>query len=136
MRVLIDRSRPYHKSTLLPSTLHIEQAARHGHAPAAAFLLDHAHAPFEASKVGQPAARARATREMVTEADHFGNSPLHVACREGHLEVVVLLLARGANPAAWNRYGWTPLIAASGMSLRSDGPMDGVGLPESVSALH
>ena len=114
---------------------HIEQAARHGHTPAAAFLLD--HAPFEASKVGhQPAARARATREMVTEADHFGNSPLHVACREGHLEVVALLLTRGADPAARNRYGWTPLIAASGMYLRDDGPMDGVGLPELVSALH
>lgn len=65
----------------------------------------------------------------MTEADHFGNSPLHVACREGHLEVVALLLTRGADPAARNRYGWTPLIAASGAYV-DDGPMRRGGDPE------
>lgn len=93
----------------------VKQAARHGHAPAAALLLDHVAAEAPSGQ----AAHTRIVREALADADHFGNAPLHVACREGHLEVVALLLARGADPAARNRYGWTALIAASGTYVRT-----------------
>lgn len=51
---------------------------------------------------------------MTADTDQFGNAALCVGSREGHVEVVTLLLARGADPRARNRYGWTALIAAAG----------------------
>jgi hypothetical protein len=97
------------------------QAARRGHAPAVAWLLD--DAPTTTTTAGtaniitsdSPHLKAFTTaHEAMADTDHFGNTPLHVAAREGHLPVVKTLLARGADPAARNRYGWTALIAASG----------------------
>ncbi len=85
---------------LMP-TRQTQQAARRGHAPAVAWLLDRATSTSTAA-------------EAAAEADHFGNTSLHVAAREGFLGVVSLLVARGADPTARNRYGWTALIAASG----------------------
>ena len=44
-----------------------------------------------------------------------GNLPLHVAAAQGHLAMVNLLLANGADAAAKNFAGWTPLhLAARG----------------------
>lgn len=39
----------------------------------------------------------------------YGNSPLHIACLNGHLPVCQLLLSYGANIEATNYRGQTPL---------------------------
>ena len=43
----------------------------------------------------------------------FAASPLLYACRMGHLEVVELLLSRGADPTICDHTGRTPLMMAS-----------------------
>lgn len=37
---------------------------------------------------------------------------LHLACRRGHMEIVELLLAAGADPNKTDVYGWSPLFSA------------------------
>jgi ankyrin repeat protein len=44
-----------------------------------------------------------------------GNSALHNAAYEGHIEIAQLLLDRGANVAARNKVGWSPLSLAAVM---------------------
>ena len=44
--------------------------------------------------------------------DKEGNSPLHLAAREGHADVTRLLVLTGANVAAVNKRGDTPLQLA------------------------
>ena len=47
--------------------------------------------------------------------DKSGESPLSHACRQGHPEVVELLLKKGAKVSETNnRGGWTPLLLAAG----------------------
>ena len=41
--------------------------------------------------------------------DRINNTPLHVACEDGNVEVVRLLLEAGANPAMKNKEEKTPL---------------------------
>jgi len=43
-----------------------------------------------------------------------GDSPLHIGARKGHAEAVRLLIRRGADPAAANSAGKTPLDLAAG----------------------
>ena len=45
-------------------------------------------------------------------ADQDGYTPLHDAAREGHNDVVKLLLDRGAEPNMANQHGDTPLSCA------------------------
>jgi ankyrin repeat protein len=40
---------------------------------------------------------------------HSDSTPLHLASRQGHMEVGQLLIEHGANAAAWDGNGWTPL---------------------------
>ena len=43
----------------------------------------------------------------------YGDTPLHAAASNGHVEVVDLLLRRLADPSAQNYRGQTPLVCAS-----------------------
>lgn len=45
---------------------------------------------------------------MINQSDNEGETPLHYACRYGHEEVVLLLLASKANPGALNKEGNGP----------------------------
>ncbi|KAI9277638.1 asparaginase-domain-containing protein [Sporodiniella umbellata] len=44
--------------------------------------------------------------------DYGGRAPLHVACREGHLDIVKYLLLHGSSIHFRDRYGHTPLFDA------------------------
>jgi ankyrin repeat protein len=70
-------------------------AARHGQENKVAELID--TAPF-----------------LIAETDQdTGGTPLHEAAKSGHVEVVEMLLARGASVDSRNRYGETPLFLAA-----------------------
>ncbi|XP_026202251.1 cyclin-dependent kinase 4 inhibitor C isoform X2 [Anabas testudineus] len=43
----------------------------------------------------------------VNVADQLGNLPLHLAAKEGHLEVVKLVIEQTANPQTANKQGFT-----------------------------
>jgi len=68
------------------------------------------------------AARAGDTREMARAIDLNADvnaadgdtaaTPLYIASQQGHVDAVMLALARGANVDAANKHGLTPLIAA------------------------
>jgi ankyrin repeat protein len=49
----------------------------------------------------------------VNDPNNRGVAPLHMASREGHLEVVRLLLEHGADLNAYNKAGQTPSDVAS-----------------------
>lgn len=51
-------------------------------------------------------------RVYVDVPDYLGNTALHYASREGHLEVVQLLMRRGADPNMENNEGCTVLVMA------------------------
>ena len=54
------------------------------------------------------------TNESVNVADHHGNRALHIAGRKGHIQIVQLLVDRGADVNELNEYGQTPLHTAAG----------------------
>ena len=45
----------------------------------------------------------------LASTDPSGNTALHMACANGHLDIVKLLLKHGANPNALNKSKNTPL---------------------------
>lgn len=50
---------------------------------------------------------------LISDENENSNTPLHLACLEGHTEVVRLLLEMGADVEARNSSLWTPLDCAS-----------------------
>ena len=57
----------------------------------------------------------------IDKKDSSGDSALLYACRKGRLEVVELLLSRGADPTTCENEGLTPLMYAS---IESEGHVD------------
>ena len=51
--------------------------------------------------------------DSLEHPDQFGETPLVLASRRGHIVVVLALLEAGANKEATNKYGETPLALAS-----------------------
>ncbi|RKK61956.1 hypothetical protein BFJ69_g17066 [Fusarium oxysporum] len=56
---------------------------------------------------------ALVTEQSPNESSSLGRSPLGVACANGCIDVVDVLLKKGADFTVTNRNGWTPLHAAS-----------------------
>ena len=77
--------------------LKLRKASEHGHGAAVQSLLEH-HA---------------STDGFVNVTDEDGRTSLIYASRNGHLDVVQLLLAQGAAVNQADNNGWTPLIFTS-----------------------
>jgi hypothetical protein len=56
---------------------------------------------------------AREMHADVDARDDDDRTPLHAACREGHDEVVTVLLALGCNSNVADSYGFTPISVAA-----------------------
>ncbi|KAI0835179.1 ankyrin [Hypoxylon sp. FL0890] len=100
----------------------LHMAAANGHAKTVTLILSYFPVPLKASK----AAAASASSEEVLSStgaeietpyinwrNSFGNTALHWACLGGHLDVVKLLLSRGASPTAANDKDQIPLDLAA-----------------------
>ncbi len=56
---------------------------------------------------------AKSGAELVNQKNIGGATPLLLACREGNLEIVKILIDNGANINATDNEGWTPLMRAA-----------------------
>ena len=74
-------------------------------------------------------ARLLAAQADVNKACNDGETPLHVACASGWVDVVTLLLAAGANVYSRDKHGWTPRQVANTQSM-----VQAVELPELLDA--
>ena len=50
----------------------------------------------------------------INSKDEGGNTPLHIASRYGHTQIVKFLVNKGADVNSKNTYGYTPLLSACG----------------------
>jgi len=50
---------------------------------------------------------------MSLSSCHSGNTPIYEAAALGQKKIVELLVAKGADVNASNKWGWTPLLAAA-----------------------
>lgn len=53
-------------------------------------------------------------RELLDSRNNDGQTPLHLACQEGHLDVVRILISYGASLQLRDNEGRTPLDSAAG----------------------
>jgi ankyrin repeat protein len=56
----------------------------------------------------------RGMRELLDGRDNNGRTPLHLACQQGHLDVVRILISYGASLELIDNEGRTPLDLAAG----------------------
>ncbi|KAI1391640.1 ankyrin [Hypoxylon trugodes] len=100
----------------------LHMAAANGHAKTVTLILSHFPAPSKTQKAATvpPTTSSEEAPASVTEdtpyvnlQNSFGNTALHWACLGGHLDVVKLLLSRGASPTAANDKDQIPLDLAA-----------------------
>ncbi|KAI1099571.1 ankyrin [Jackrogersella minutella] len=101
----------------------LHMAAANGHARTVTLILSHFPAPSKTPKAKEApkssSEEASASTDAGTETPYvnlqnsFGNTALHWACLGGHLDVVKLLLSRGASPTAANDKDQIPLDLAA-----------------------
>ncbi|KAI0017175.1 ankyrin [Xylariomycetidae sp. FL0641] len=99
----------------------LHMAAANGHAKTVTLILSHLppKAPgmtptsTAAPESQSETATATATATYIDMQNAFGNTALHWACLGGHLDIVKLLLSRGASPALANDKDQIPLDLAA-----------------------
>ncbi|KAI1086180.1 ankyrin [Rostrohypoxylon terebratum] len=113
---ILEAARDESKATCL------HMAAANGHAKTVTSILSHfpplktpktASVPAPSSEEGSPLAEMPTKISYVNLQNSFGNTALHWACLGGHLDVVKLLLSRGASPTASNDKDQIPLDLAA-----------------------
>ncbi|KAI1819003.1 ankyrin [Xylaria intraflava] len=101
----------------------LHMAAANGHARTVTLILSYLPVPAKASAAATPPVASEDTSSLpaATQAEpvyidvqnSFGNSALHWACLRGHLDIVKLLLSRGASPTLANEKDQIPLDLAA-----------------------
>ncbi|KAI8959075.1 ankyrin [Daldinia sp. FL1419] len=98
----------------------LHMAAANGHAKTVTLILSHFPAPSkspkEAASTSSPDETSPTTSTEVSYINFqnaFGNTALHWACLGGHLDIIKLLLSRGASPTAANDKDQIPLDLAA-----------------------
>jgi ankyrin repeat protein len=96
---------------LYPNSAYLWRAVKHRNDAVARLLLEYgnvnSHALFV---VGENAKMVHCLVKYSCDVNVLGNkgrTPLHVACRDGHLQTAKAL--KGAYPSALDSFGWTPL---------------------------
>ncbi|KAI0868689.1 ankyrin [Hypoxylon argillaceum] len=101
----------------------LHMAAANGHAKTVTLILSHLPVPDKKSvaatpptaeeEAGPEQAAAQTNPAYIDAQNTFGNTALHWACLGGHLDIVKLLLSRGASPAIANDKDQIPLDLAA-----------------------
>ncbi|KAI1355871.1 ankyrin repeat-containing domain protein [Xylaria sp. FL0043] len=101
----------------------LHMAAANGHAKTVTLILSYLPLPAKTSGPAVAAAESENTKSAQAAAgaepayidvqNSFGNTALHWACLGGHLDIVKLLLSRGASPAIANEKDQIPLDLAA-----------------------
>ncbi|KAI1455197.1 ankyrin [Annulohypoxylon moriforme] len=109
---ILEAARDESKATCL------HMAAANGHAKTVTTILSHFPPPktskrATSSEEGSPSTEVATETSFVNIQNSFGNTALHWACLGGRLDVVKLLLSRGASPTAANHKDQIPLDLAA-----------------------